>query len=137
MSKWLTVLLLVLGASFAVGSATAEGRTSTPVLGWKGAFQNGQGFGKIKPRTVYLGGDPTGKVSSITWRNWGHRSALGLGTGWCPGVSVAAGYFCPAALHVSTLGTCHGHRAYLKLVFDFMMGGRWVRGSKWNSCTGP
>ena len=36
-----------------------------------------KGFGQVKPRTIFYGGDPTGLVCYIHWRNWGAPTALG------------------------------------------------------------
>ena len=112
--------------------------SSTPVLGWTHAFPNGAGFGHVKPSHVYLGGDPTGEVTSVHWQGWGGAKTVGHGTGWCPRSSVADGYHCSVSLHVSNLGSCHGRRAYRVLVFYFKPGphARWEFGSKWNACTG-
>lgn len=136
MSRRTIALLITLSMPLFVALPSAFGSTSGPVLGWKGAFLHGKGFGNAKPSTVFLGGDPTGRVTSITWHDWGHSQAVGYGTGWCPGESVAAGHSCAAALHVSDVGTCHGRRAYERLGFSFKMGGRWTSGSKWNICSG-
>lgn len=137
MVQRLTAVLGVAAMLFVLSMPTALARIASPVLGSNQAFQNGKGFGTVKPRTVYLGGDPTGEVKSITWHQWGAAHAVGFGQGWCPGQSVAAGHPCAAALHVSQLGICHGRRAYLKLAFYFKTGQSWTAGSKWNACTGP
>jgi len=136
MSRGVAAVLPALAIVFVLNSPAALGRSTSPVLGWNHAFQNGAGFGTAKPRTVYLGGDPTGEVTSITWHHWGAKRAVGFGRGWCPGQSVAAGHPCSAALHVSELGTCHGRRAYLEIAFYFKTGPTWIPGSKWNACTG-
>lgn len=136
MSRRAVAALLALSMPLVVALPSAFGSSGSPVLGWKGAFPHGKGFGSAKPSTVFLGGDPTGRVSSITWNGWGRGQAVGYGTGWCPGKSVAAGHPCAAALHVSRLGTCHGRRAYGQLAFAFKMAGRWTAGSKWNICSG-
>lgn len=129
-------VLTVLFVAAAAGPAVAGG--STPVLGRKGVFPNGAGFGAVKPRQVYLGGDPTGNVTKLRWLHWGSRTAVGFGTGWCPGQSVAQGHPCAASLHAYDLGSCHGHRAYRTLTFYFKLraGGRWVRESHFDDCTG-
>lgn len=128
--------VLVPGLLLAFVMPIASGSSSVPVLGWKGAFRSGTGFGSVKPRTVYLGGDPTGEVKAISWHQWGSARAVGFGRGWCPGQSVASGHPCPAALHVSGLGLCHGQRAYRMLAFYFKSGRKWTTGSRWNACTG-
>jgi hypothetical protein len=108
------------------------------VLGWGHAFSNGKRFGLVRPRHVFLGGDPTGDVTGVRWDGWGAGKATGFGTGWCPGRSVADGYYCSVSLHAYDLGLCHGSRAYRILTFYFKFGPhrRWVLGSKWNACTG-
>ncbi len=106
------------------------------MLGSKNALRGGTGFGTVKPRTVFLGGDPTGLVKSITWQHWGSARAVGFGQGLCAGQSVAAGHPCSAALHLSNLGTCHGRRAYIDLAFFFKSGGKWTEGTRLNACTG-
>lgn len=138
MLRRLVAGLAALAVCLGCALPTAFGRGASPVLGWNSAFQNGDGFGMVKPRRVYLGGDPTGNVSSITWRDWGTGRSVGFGTGWCPGRSVASGHPCRAALHVYGLGTCHGLRAYRDLAFYFKSGQhrRWELGSRWNICSG-
>jgi hypothetical protein len=130
MSRRLVPVLLALTVLIACASPIALASNQTPVLGWNGAFPNGKGFGTVKPRTVYLGGDPTGDISSIAWHHWGQARTVGFGQGWCPGRSVASGRPCPAALHISNLGTCHGLHAYRTLVFYFKSGAR-------RKCLGP
>lgn len=122
--------------STAMPVALGLGSTPVPVLGSKTAFPSGKGFGAVKPRVVFLGGDPTGYVSSISWRHWGDARAVGSGRGWCPGRSVAAGYHCKASLRVSGLGTCDGRSAYRDLTFYFKTRRGWMLGSKRNACTG-
>lgn len=121
-----------------VVSSPALGRGSTPVLGWKHAFLNEAGFGAVKPRHVFLGGDPTGNVTSVSWRNWGSQRSMGFGTGWCPGRSVASGHPCPVSLHAYALGSCHRRRAYTEMSFYFKPrpNSHWRLGSKWNICRG-
>lgn len=110
---------------------------STPVLGSPTAFRpSGVGFGKVMPRGVFLGGDPTGEVSRLSWRHWGSSTAVGFGQGWCPGKDVASGHPCLASLHVSNLGACHGRNAYRLMTFYFRPNGRWIVGARWNACTG-
>jgi len=136
MGRRIVPLLMVLAVSLVFSLPNAFARSPVPVLGSKTAFSNGTGFGTVKPRTVYLGGDPTGQVKSITWRQWGSRRTVGFGQGWCPGSSVASGHPCLAALHVYDLGRCHDRRAYRTLAFYFKPSATWIAGSKWNTCSG-
>src|SRR6202167_1580183 len=65
-----------------------------PTLGLRtGTFSNGVGFGKVAPREVFNGGDPTGLVTSITWHGWGNKAAVGTGRSIyvAPNKPVAAG----------------------------------------------
>lgn len=127
--------LLVLSAALLAVLPAASASAGAPVLGAKAAFPSGKGFGTVKPKVVYLGGDPTGYFSKLTWQHWGARRALGLGQGWCPGKSVAGGHHCPAALHASNLGACHGRLAYRTVVFNFKNNGTWIFGSRYNVCS--
>jgi hypothetical protein len=123
-------------ATVSVPAALASG--ARPVLGWSHAFSNGKGFGAVQPRTVYLGGDPTGEVSKLRWQHWGSNKTVGFGQGWCPGQSVASGHYCATSLHVYDHARCHGRSAYRMMVFYFQPGPRrhWIVGAKLNVCTG-
>jgi hypothetical protein len=133
------IVSLIVPAVVLMLATTAFSLNRSVVLGWKRAFRNGQGFGATKPRTVYLGGDPTGYVSKLRWYRWGSRKAVGYGQGWCAGPSgVAAGHYCKASLRVSDLGFCRGRRAYRVMAFAFKPDPRkrWEAGAKLNVCTG-
>ncbi len=136
MSRRLITTALILTLMLAVAIPVSFASIQVPVLGWTGAFHSGTGFGTVKPGTVFLGGDPTGEVKSVIWHHWGRARAVGHGTGWCPGSSVANGHPCPAALRISNIGSCHGQRAYRKLAFYFKTGSSWTAGSKYNICSG-
>jgi hypothetical protein len=129
-------LLVLAFAMMSVTMALAAG--VRPVLGWTHALPNGRGFGTVAPRTVYLGGDPTGYVSKVRWNRWGTGKTVGYGQGWCPGQSVASGHYCTGSLHASDLATCHGHLAYGIMAFYFKPGPgqNWAVGAKLNVCTG-
>jgi hypothetical protein len=106
-----TCLATVLFCLFLV--PTASEAKSLPTLGqpWS---QNQQGYGEIKPRRIFNGGDPTGLVMHIHWKHWGAKRAWGWGTGifvW-PGTSVAEGIRARARVVAFHLGTCHGAPAY-------------------------
>jgi hypothetical protein len=135
-ARLLVAGLLILASATASVPAALAG--SGPVLGWKHAFLNGKGFGMVEPRTVYLGGDPTGYVSRLRWNRWGAGKAVGYGQGWCPGKSVASGHYCATSLHVYDLARCHGLRTYTMMVFYFKPSprGRWLVGAKLDVCTG-
>jgi hypothetical protein len=137
-SKLTTMVITAALGLLLVAASSAVGRSSTPVLGSKQAFPNGAGFGTVKPRHVFLGGDPTGSVTSVSWHRWGRQRSTGFGTGWCPGRSVASGHPCSVSLHVYALANCHRRRAYTKMAFYFKTrpSSRWKLGSKWNICSG-
>jgi len=101
----------------AAGSVRAE-----PTLGLlTGTFAHGSGFGQVKPRTVYNGGDPTGLVTSITWHGWGGSQAAGTGRSdyVAPGQSVAAGTIEPVRIVAFDLGTCNGRYMYAAVEWYF------------------
>jgi hypothetical protein len=87
-----------------LGSATA--------LTLYASFTNTEGFGAIKPSTVSLGGDPTGRVYGITWQTWGGAEAVGTGTGWRFRHIVGAGSPAPVSIIAFDLGTCGGEYMY-------------------------
>jgi hypothetical protein len=75
---------------------------------------DGQGFGQVKPSTVFNGGDPTGRVTDITWQSWGGTEALGTGIGFWVGPNqfVYQGTQEPATIVAFNLGTCDGKFMY-------------------------
>lgn len=75
---------------------------------------DGEGFGQVKPTTIFLGGDPTGLVCRIHWLSWGGEFAVGTGIGWYINStkSVAEGHAAPAVVVLYRLGTWKGRRAY-------------------------
>lgn len=102
-------------ACVAVMAASALAAAGVPVLGWKQAWMNGEGFGSVSPRQVYFGGDPTGNFVKLRWAHWGAGRTTASGMGWCPGQTVAQGHPCAVRMTASALGTCHGRHAYRKL----------------------
>jgi len=129
--------LAAFAAACALGGATgaASAASSTPTLGSHlgGATK---GFGQIKPKTVFLGGDPTGLVTKLTWKSWSASVAVGTGTGSYPppGKPVAEAVKVPVTLKASSLGTCKGHKAYERLSFTFHYKGKAIKGSLWGIC---
>jgi hypothetical protein len=120
----------------ALACAALAVASSTPVLGSAKAFPSGQGFGKVKPKTVFLGGDPTGMFKKLTWKDWGSSSATGTGSGFYtpPGKPTADSVKAPVTLVASSLGECHGHEAYRKLAITFTYKGHKKAGSKLGIC---
>lgn len=126
-------------ASPHTATPSAASAAATPTLGIAWALDQ-QGYGRVKPRTIFNGGDPTGLVSHIRWTRWGQRRAIGHGTGdWVwPGLSVAEGGM---PLHATVvafdLGSCRGRLAYRKIVWYFPgRGQHFDRRAFINICTG-
>jgi hypothetical protein len=55
---------------------------AVPTLGrFAGIFvHGGVGFGQVRPKEIFNGGDAAGKISNITWSSWGGPRAIGTGT---------------------------------------------------------
>jgi hypothetical protein len=103
-------------------TTTAGSSAPVPVLGQAvGAFSQGQGFGEVKPTTVFNGGDPTGDVSDITWSSWGGARAVGSGMSDYVGLgqSVASGTEEPVTVVAFDLGTCGGRFMYQAVEWYF------------------
>jgi hypothetical protein len=97
-------------------------QASIPVLGQlAGTFAHGQGFGQVRPATVFNGGDPTGLVTGMTWSSWGGSTATGTGTSDYvgPGQSVATGTQEPVTIVAFKLGTCDGKLMYQAVEWYF------------------
>jgi hypothetical protein len=67
-----------------IAAVASASRPAVPVLGNAHAFPAGKGFGTVKPKTVYFGGDPTGKFTNLTWTGWGSARSKGKGKGYYP-----------------------------------------------------
>ena len=102
----LAALCLLASAPAAAASAPRLGRV------WGYAQE---GYGEVRPSTVYNGGDPTGLVTHVRWKRWGTHRAIGSGTStyvW-PGTAVADNPPVRGARLVAFhLGRCHGVLAY-------------------------
>jgi hypothetical protein len=104
-------------------AAAASAQRAAPTLGlMTGLFTHGAvGFGQVRPKEVYNGGDPTGMVTSITWSGWGNAQATGSGRSlWVgPNQPVAAGTEESARIVAFDLGTCNGHYMYAAVEWYF------------------
>jgi len=112
-----------------------------PTLGQlAGTFaKDGQGFGQVKPSTVFNGGDPTGRVAGIVWQSWGGAEAIGTGIGWWVGPNqiVAQGTQEPATIEAFDLGTCNGRLMYQAVEWYFPQhGGHFDPNQYENVCAG-
>lgn len=123
------VTMLTGWTAFAQPTASAQGPASTrgaarpvPTLGLRtGLFARGSGFGQVRPKKVYNGGDPTGLVTSISWHNWGKGQAVGTGRAVYvgPNQSVAQGKIEPVRIVAFDLGNCDGHYMYAAVEWYF------------------
>jgi hypothetical protein len=68
--------------------ATAARRV---VIGSRRFAPDGYGWGTSRPRGLYNGGVPSGKIFKIHWRTWGGRRARGRG--WTYGYRPRGGYY--------------------------------------------
>lgn len=126
-------------AALVLGSgATAWAAGQAPILA--GPWGMGQqGYGHVKPHTIFNGGDPTGLVKKIHWSSWGGRRATGTGTALWVGRNqpVAAGKFENARVVLFQLGVCHGRAAYNAIEWFFPQHGqKFSAGTYINACTG-
>jgi hypothetical protein len=117
--------VLVLAGSYLAprpALALADSARAEPTLGLlTGTFALGSGFGQVRPKTVFNGGDPTGLVTSISWRGWGGPQATGTGRGLyvAPGQAVAQGTIEPVRIVAFDLGTCNGRYMYAAVEWYF------------------
>jgi hypothetical protein len=106
---WLVRLELASGA----GASSA-----VPVLG-AASFHapSGVGWGKVAPREIFNGGDPSGEVDGIIWAQWGKPAADGYGEGYI--FRPTGGYYPAVEVEVQAfaLGHCSqgGPLAYTRL----------------------
>ena len=84
-----TLILVLLVTATAVLLVATTAAATEPIVSPKadpyfrfGGLKGTKGFGRIKPREIYYGGDPTGLVCRIHWHSWGRRVARGTGVGW-------------------------------------------------------
>jgi len=116
-------------------------QTAVPVLGRSaGLFgHNSQGFGEVRPATVFNGGDPTGLVMDITWSSWGGSTAIGTGTSDYvgPNQTVAGGTQEKVRIVAFDLGTCGGTLMYQAVEWYFPQHGQNFNPSQYEDiCTG-
>jgi hypothetical protein len=135
-----TRAVVAITAAVVVSVATqASAAGPSPVLA--GPWAPGQqGYGHVKPHTIFNGGDPTGLVKMIRWNSWGGRRAIGAGTAlWVgPHQIVAQGRFEKGArIVLFQLGRCHGREAYRAIEWYFPSHGqKFSAGTYINACTG-
>ena len=77
----------------------------------------GEGWGAVRPHTIYNGGVPSGLIQNVHWSSWGGAEARGRGRH--PIYKPRGGYYrhpVVARLKATRIGTCEGRDAYLKLL---------------------
>ena len=132
------VAAMTAAAVIAIG-AEAAAAGGLPVLA--GPWAPGQqGYGHVKPHTIFNGGDPTGLVKMIHWNSWGGQRAIGTGTAlWVgPHQIVAQGKFEKGAkIVLFQLGRCQGRLAYNAIEWYFPEHAqKFSAGNYINACTG-
>ena len=106
-----------LSAAHPVADAKASRLAAPPTLGLR--HHNppyGRGFGAVEPRSIFLGGVPSGLAKKLVWRTWGHGPAFarGITYGYRPG----GGYYAKPVrilFRASRVDSCGGHAAYTRL----------------------
>jgi hypothetical protein len=131
------VVAMTAAVLLGIGTAVAAAG-QVPVLA--GPWSMGQqGYGHVRPRKIFNGGDPTGLVRMIHWNSWGGAHATGTGSAlWVgPHQIVAAGKFETAHVVLFQLGTCHGRAAYNAIEWYFPQHKqKFSAGTYINACTG-
>jgi hypothetical protein len=123
-------------------TATAQTVATTqpqPTLGRVWGPGGQEGYGQVRPSTVFNGGDPTGLVENITWSSWGGAKAVGTGKSYYvpPNGFTAQATLQKATIVAFDLGTCHGHRAYLAVEWYYPQHGEKFNPNTYiNDCTG-
>jgi len=116
-------------------------QAAVPVLGRPaGDFDvDSEGFGEVRPATVFNGGDPTGLVMHITWSSWGGSTAVGTGTSDYvgPNQTVAGGTQETVTIVAFDLGACGGTLMYQAVEWYFPQHGQTFNPGQYeNICTG-
>ena len=146
LSKWFFAggCALVVATALAI-VGTPAGAKTTVVLGKKHLLMEGIGWGTAHPRSIFNGGDPSGRAWHLTWRNWGAATAYARGLAPIP--RPDGNYYGPGVIEfrASRIGRCtrKGPRAYtfLQAREAVRPGGRlthWFAWGGWKSiCEGP
>ena len=120
-----------------LGAGTTSAGT-VPVLA--GPWSIGQeGYGHVRPVTVFNGGDPTGLVRRIEWLAWGGPRAVGVGSGFyvAPNQVTAEGQRAAVVIVLFQLGRCHGRIAYNAIDWYAPEYGEHFNAHRYiNACTG-
>lgn len=94
-------------ASAGTSRSTARSASGPIVLGSKSYWApQARGWGTVKPKTIFNGGDPGGLVSHIRWHHWGRKSAIGWGL---TSIFKPTGGYYPRLVHAELRATDIGH----------------------------
>ena len=105
-----------------VSGAQSAHSPKEPTLGLAGPWKQyfGLGFGLVKPRTIYTGGEATNQVRKIHWDTWGEGRAVGHGKALYANSGPVSGYPSLSATVIAFhLGICGGHPAYQRFEWYF------------------
>ena len=100
---------------------------------------NQEGYGHVRPKTIFNGGDGSGLLSDIHWITWGHSRAIGTGLGLyvTPHESNAEGTREPARVVLFQLGYCKARHAYEAIEWYFPQHGQRFNSREYiEACTG-
>jgi hypothetical protein len=101
-------LALVLTAAVVLAPGAVATAATEPVLGSASHLAPAaKGYGKAAPHHLFNGGDPSGEVAKLEWRNWGGPTATGRGVTWL--LRPEGGYYArpgKIVLRAEALGTC-------------------------------
>lgn len=122
-SRILALALPLLLAGFVAATlvpVTTAAAADEPALGSPAHLAPAaKGWGKVAPRHLFNGGDPSGEVAKLTWRHWGTATAIGRGVTWL--LRPEGGYYArpgKIVLRAEQLGACpDGTAAYTRLEF--------------------
>ena len=115
-----TPLLIAALLAATLAPVTTAAAADEPALGSPAHLApTAKGFGKVSPRHLFNGGDPSGEVAKLTWSHWGEPTATGRGVTWL--LRPEGGYYARPGrieLRAEQLGTCpDGTTAYTRLEF--------------------
>lgn len=118
---------------------TTSSTAIQPVLGTTWASSQ-EGYGSVKPTTIFNGGDGSGLLKNITWQSWGDSKATGHGTGLYVSPSDASnadGTQEQATVVAFNLGTCKDKSSYNAIEWYFPQHGQLFSSTTYqNDCTG-
>ncbi len=109
-----------------------------PLLGTVWSEGGQEGYGTVRPKTIYNGGDPTGWVTDVHWQSWGGPVAIGTGMASdARSTTVADAPHRKATVQAFNLGVCKGKLMYQAIEWYFpSQGDKFDPHHYINICTG-